>query len=381
MTEVRPRPRLAFVSLWDASDFNAESSYSYAMREQLARDFEVTNIFPLTSRRAWLFAPLKAASVLHGGYYSPIREPLVLKEFARQIERRLRQTKVDVIFAPSTIPITYLDTTKPVVISTDQVFNSALDGYLQNPTRRFRRIGHAQESRALGAAAQAFFPSTWAACEARRYYPITHDRVHVVPWGANLAGSLSEDQVSASIATRSPDECRIVFIGRDWRRKGGTRVVDTLSALRRNGIDASLVVIGCTPSVPEELPVTIIPRLDKRDPTQRANFFEVMSRAHFLFVPSQAEAFGQVFCEACAFGVPSVGSTAGGIPTIIIDGVTGFTRSYDTPAAIFARIIADCLSDFTAYRRMACAAREDYNARLNWDRFGATICSQLKQLC
>jgi glycosyltransferase involved in cell wall biosynthesis len=71
--------------------------------------------------------------------------------------------------------------------------------------------------------------------------------------------------------------------------------------------------------------------------------------------------------------VPSIGSTVGGIPTIIQDGATGFVRPPETSAGQFASLIREVLSDRSRYQRLAKQAREDYQQRLNWDSFGERL--------
>jgi len=50
----------------------------------------------------------------------------------------------------------------------------------------------------------------------------------------------------------------------------------------------------------------------------------IMSLADVLLLPSEQESFGLVAFEAMACSVPTVGSTAGGIPELVIHGETGF---------------------------------------------------------
>jgi glycosyltransferase involved in cell wall biosynthesis len=113
--------------------------------------------------------------------------------------------------------------------------------------------------------------------------------------------------------------------------------------------------------------------LDKRVPEQDAIFRGALLDAHFLFLPSRAEAYGQAFCEAAAFGVPSIGSTSGGIPTIIRDGETGYVLPADADPKLFADRIHGTFAAPDRYRDMARAARADYLARLNWDSFGLRL--------
>ena len=61
--------------------------------------------------------------------------------------------------------------------------------------------------------------------------------------------------------------------------------------------------------------------LGHQSQTEVANW---MRRASVLVVPSLSEGFPRVVLEGIAAGVPVVATNVGGIPELIIDGVTGF---------------------------------------------------------
>src|SRR5258708_23554604 len=108
--------------------------------------------------------------------------------------------------------------------------------------------------------------------------------------------------------------------------KGGDLLVKTVDELNKTGLPSRATIIGCQPEGLSPEQFDIYPFLDKSRPEHFAILSKIMRDAHFFFLPSRAEAYGQAFCEAAAFGVPSIGSAVGGIPTIIQDGATGFVR-------------------------------------------------------
>lgn len=367
------KPRLAFVSMWDAADVNAESGYPFSMRQQLQKRFDVLDVFPLAIPGEFLSLLVRAVFRLGGPYYHPMREPAALKLLARRIERKLRAERPDVIFSPSSVPMSYVETKIPWLYATDQLFANFIDTYIPRPASRFRRLGHAQEARALVSAARASYPSHWVARTAIDQYGADAAKISVIPWGANLPQDPSDEVVHEAIAARPFDRCRLVFIGRQWERKGGPTLVACISQLARLGLPAHATIIGCAPPALPPGSFMVHRSLDKRNPEHFRLFRALMLDAHFLFMASRAEAYGQAICEAAAFGVPSIGSDVGGIPSIIRDGETGFVRPIDTPPAQFALLIRDVLSTPCRYRRIARQARQDYRERLNWNCFGERI--------
>jgi glycosyltransferase involved in cell wall biosynthesis len=373
-------PKLAFVSLWDSADPQVESGYGYSIRRQLQKQFEVVDLFPLAlpGERFWL--PLRATYRLVGRYYHPMREPAILKALARRIESALRDVRPDAVLAPSSIPLTFLETRLPVVYVTDQLFCDFVATYIRRPAARFTRLGDAQEARALGIATRASYPSAWAAASAIRNYGAEPAKLAVMPWGANLPREIAEEDVVAAIAARRLDSCHLVFLGVDWRRKGGAALVATVDELNRTGLPTRATIIGCDPQgLPPDL-FTVHPHLDKRRPDEFARFESIMLSASFLFLPSRAEAFGQVFCEAAAFGLPAIGSTVGGIPDIVREGETGFLRPPDAAVQEFAAPIRETLAAPARYLEMARAARREHRERLNWDRFGDRLNDMVRAL-
>lgn len=364
------KPTLSYVSMWNAANRNTESGYPFSMREQLRKRFHVVDLFPLEFSDDGLWMPVRAAYKAAGKYYHPMREPAVLKYLARRIEQHLRAVKPQAVFAPSSIPLSFVDAKLPRIFATDQLFCDFVESYIHSPAQRFIRLGNAQEQRALSGAALATFPSEWAAQTAVSQYGADRAKIHVIPWGANLPQTIAQEDVEAAIKKRPMDRCNLVFVGRDWARKGGDVLVRTVEALNRAGLPTRATIIGAEPKdLPPHL-FDIHPYLDKGRPEHFAILSSVMLSAHFLFLPSRAEAYGQAFCEAAAFGVPSIGSAVGGIPTIIREGETGFVRSLETSAPQFAMLIRETLSDRRRYESLAKLAREDFRQRLNWDSFG-----------
>jgi glycosyltransferase involved in cell wall biosynthesis len=273
------------------------------------------------------------------------------------------------------MPMSFVETKRPVVFATDQVFCDYVDSsYLRRPSSlRFRRLGEAQEQRAISRAARVSYPSEWAAQTARARYGADEAKISVIPWGANLLRDVPEDDVAAAIASRPFDRCQLVFLGRDWLRKGGDTVVATVEELSRLGLETRATIVGANPPGLPRDRYTIHPFLNKAEPDGFAQFASILRAAHFLLLPTRADASPQALCEAMAFGVPPIASTVGGIPTIVRDGETGFLRSLGTPPLEFARLIRDALARPSDYRRVAHAAREDYRLRLNWDAFGRRL--------
>lgn len=212
------------------------------------------------------------------------------------------------------------------------------------------------------------WPTEWLKSGADGLYDLSDAQSIVLPWGANVPDPTPSD-VPPALSASAP--VRFVLVGRDWFAKGGPLVFDTIRLLRDRGIEARLDVIGVDPPEFHRADfVEVHGLLDKSDPEQFARFETVLRRAHFLFQPS-FESFGFAFCEASAYGLPSLCLRVGGVP--VRDGVNGYALPRDSTAADFADKVAELVGAPGDYRKLRSSSRTEYEERLNWDAWGRRV--------
>ncbi|MFW2589677.1 glycosyltransferase family 4 protein [Sagittula sp. SSi028] len=215
----------------------------------------------------------------------------------------------------------------------------------------------------------ALWPSDWLRTAVDERYDLAAGVGHVVEWGANIpplpdpGPRVLEGPVN------------LLVIGRNWFAKGGPIAFEVLNILRGHGIAAHLTVIGCTPpQAHRNAHVTVHPQLDKSVPADLAVFDAALSSAHFLVQPSY-ESYGFAFCEASAYGLPSLCLRVGGVP--VRDGENGYALAEGSGPDAFARIIRDLWADPARYAALSRSARTTYETRLNWGAWGRRVIDKL----
>jgi glycosyltransferase involved in cell wall biosynthesis len=170
------------------------------------------------------------------------------------------------------------------------------------------------------------------------------------------------------------DELARVAVRRELGIDPGARVAATISVLREGkGLDRLLASVR---SVVEEVPSAhfviagdgplaaelrgIVAALDiSRHVTfagYRRDVNRILSAADLCVLPTLRDAFPTVLLEAMAASLPVVASDVGGVPEIVVDGVTGRLTDPDDGAGL-ARSIASLLGDREAAAKMGEAGR------------------------
>ena len=65
--------------------------------------------------------------------YLKNRQPTIVRSYAKLVKGQLSQIDADVVFRPGTIPITYLDSNRPMAIWHDTTFAGMVGFYYKDP--------------------------------------------------------------------------------------------------------------------------------------------------------------------------------------------------------------------------------------------------------
>jgi glycosyltransferase involved in cell wall biosynthesis len=359
--------RIAYVAVSTPFRRNSWSGIPWYSHRELLRRFPDTHVIdtPL------LDSVTQGLSTFEQFGFSVRRHHLVAHQYSRLIDRQLEKLKPDVVVAVAAAhKIAYIDPKWPVIYVADAMYATVIDYY-----GKYAGLGH--QSRVQGNAVQrslldrvdrVLLGSRWAADAARLAYDLPEDLLRVVPMGANL----DEDPGAQPPATFGP--LRLLFVGFDWERKGGELVLEIWRELRRRTGTAELNIVGARPKAAMGLDgVYLHGRIDKADRDDYERLTALYRRSSFFIMPSRQEAFGIVYCEAAAFGRPSIAADTGGVASIIEDGHSGLLLPLEASAADYADRILAAWSNPEAHQRLCRGARHAYEMRLNWSCWGDAV--------
>lgn len=293
----------------------------------------------------------------------------ISKQFNKLIKKQLKQRTCDYIFAPvASLELSTVETEIPIIYASDATFKLLNGAYKLNLSEQERIIRNQLEQSAIDRASKVVYSSDWAAQSAIQDYDAKPEKISVIDYGANLEDIPNQNE----IFSRCTNEiCKLLFIGRDWERKGGEIAYRTLLALLDQGMDAQLCIIGCTPPKHIQHPnLQIIPYLNKDLPKHQAQLRKIFLKANFFLFPTRADCSPIVVCEANAFGIPVIGSAVGGMPSLIKTGKNGYILDASASEKKYATIISEVFDNRLAYRKLIASSREEYEQRLNWNKWG-----------
>lgn len=158
---------------------------------------------------------------------------------------------------------------------------------------------------------------------------IDHSKVSIIPFGLPDKNMVSSSSEKADIT--------ILFVGRLEYRKGIDQILEIAPSIIQDHPNVSFRIVGDNTLI-DSGGVNYMNKFcsehANKDWLERVRFLghvdeetlDMEYRDCDIFIaPSRYESFGLIYLEAMRHGKPCIGTTAGGIPEVIVDGQTGLT--------------------------------------------------------
>jgi glycosyltransferase involved in cell wall biosynthesis len=187
----------------------------------------------------------------------------------------------------------------------------------------------------------------------------------VIPNGVDL----TRFRPSARARSRHPKKVRCVAVARLVERKGIADLIQAIASLERGRYELEIVGSGPDEGRLKDLAqlLGVSHEVIFAGSVDRAVIPGRYRDADIFTLASWEEAFGNVFAEALASGLPVVGSTVGGIPELVEHGKNGFLVPPRSPIALAAAIRH--LADHPELRaEIGRRNRAQAEANLSWAR-------------
>ncbi|MEO5644966.1 MAG: glycosyltransferase family 4 protein [Bacteroidia bacterium] len=357
---------IAFLSMDNPRDKRSWSGTHYFLLKELENFAKVEIYHSYTPQplkffcSAFNFLTLRLFHKRFDYRHSRIMRKALGKEYSKYLERN----KYDLaIVVGSTSIAAGIETDIPVVYINDRTLEGAMN-YHKVLTQLFDfsyKQSIETDRLAIEKSRLSVFSSHWAADAAKLNHPAIADKISMLPFGANL-DTIPETPVEKQF----PEfPLQIFFAGVNWEDKGGPVALETLEELIANGIDAELIVCGCIPPV-QHPKMKVLGFLDKNKPEEFAKLTELFRTSDFFILPTKYEAYGLVFCESAAYGLPALAPATGGITSIISDAETGFLLPVNATGKEYAAKIISLIKSPEKYYAMRNAAYALFKNQLNW---------------
>ncbi len=320
---VAKKKKLIFACRWDKVLEKSWSGSAYAVYKELEKRYEVERFDIKDNAYVKVFKALRKLHLVKG-------EPSLFSMIKRNNEQLLKkfgEQKIKV-FQFSEFPCT---PNSENYIYQDLAIEYILDMKKNDPQAySYCGFSNISESALLKRAscqnkfyqqcAGIFTMGKWLADFLVENCNVSKDKVHAVGAGINVP----VENIDYSTKTGN----KILFVGKDFERKGGRIVVEAFQLLKEKYMStAELYIIGPVenPLRNELSGITFVGNIGKAEVAKYYNMCDIFC------MPSYFEAYGIVFCEALAYGLPCIARNKYAMAEIIENGEDGYLLEQDDP--------------------------------------------------
>lgn len=373
------KKKIAFLCNGDPEDKSLWSGTMYKMYESLLKKGYEVEYLPAVKFTQKEEARFEKIAKVHEKIFNRTfnRHQFYLKArvASKKLQKTLKNKDFDVLFSACQInEIAFLNIKQPIIFVNDILLDQHIGyyPYYMGLGWYSKKIMTYIEQRALQNCAAVILPSEWSVERAMERYQLNPEKVHLLRFGPNIEvpENIFQKEYSGSLT--------MLFLGVDWQRKGGEIALKTTEILRKKGFPVKLLVVGCVPPVQSEA-MEVIPFLNKNRTEDYDRLKKLLLESHLLFLPTRAECYGIVYCEASAYGLPSIATATGGVTSIVKDGINGFALPESAGAEEYAGKIAEILSP-EQLSVLSESSRKRYDEHLTWEKWGKEMYEILKKI-
>jgi glycosyltransferase involved in cell wall biosynthesis len=238
--------------------------------------------------------------------------------------------------------------------------------YYHRPPRRGAALTLAlTRQRAVFSRVALFTPMSQWAAEGLRAVGVPDERIRVLHPGLDL-----ERWAFAPRTGRFDGPLRLLFVGGDFRRKGGDLLLDAVAGPFAGRVVADVVTRDPVTSTPG----VTVHRCEPNSP----ELIGLYAAADLFVMPTRAECFGHAVVEALASGLPAVVGDVGGVRDIVDDGRTGWRVAPERSA--FFGALHRALAERSRLPEMGVQARRAAESRFDGRRNDRALVEAMLEL-
>jgi glycosyltransferase involved in cell wall biosynthesis len=216
--------------------------------------------------------------------------------------------------------------------------------------------------RAFSAAKSLVSWSEWAKSSLVADYGIDPSKVTVIPPGIDLEKWLFPR------SSQRKNEVRFLFVGGNFKRKGGDVLLGAFELVSRKNSDCFLDIVT-NDVIDRKLPDRVVVHRGLRANTP--DLLKLYEAADIFAFPTRGDCLPLAVMEAMAAGLPVITTDVGALSEAVLDGTTGLVVKSDDKNAMaeaMGRLMSDPArrSDMSKHGRER--AQEKFNAKTNYRR-------------
>ena len=374
-----PSLHIAFVGEYDPDDLGAAGANAHAVlvRTLRQRGLKVTGInceLSGFSRKAVMARVFSLDRARWRGKYHlhPVAFNARTRKAQAMLRSALQNSPADAVIQygtafdarlPGVAHLIWSDTTSAVTASEPFSWMGAMQADEQE-------LVDAQERRLLHSSDIVMPWSRYAGSQIVRCTGVSEDRIRPTYVGPSM--SLDNTVDNRSERTKKGGALRVLFVGREFARKGGDVLVESVRRVRERGIDLRAVIVGPTHHNQTADFIDFVGFLDKSNPSDVRRLQEVFAQADIFCLPTRREPFGIAVVEAMLSGLPVIATSVSAIPEIVEDGVTGYLVGVDDIDRLTERLVSLAL-DSSLRESMGRKGAASARARFEWNEIARRV--------